>query len=475
VTTAARPAARPIAPQQLNIAQPVPPAREDSSRALPSGTPQQVSPVPGGPTRGTARPAMFASLRARNFRIFVSGQVVSNTGAWTQRVAQDWLVLTLTGSAAAVGITTAMQFLPTLIFGMLGGLAADRFDKRRILLTTQSVLGLCSAGLALLCLTGAVQFWHILVIAFVGGTAAAFDNPTRQSFVHEMVGPRHLRNAVSINSAVFQLGALVGPAISSLLITAVGIGWAFAATSASFGVVVVALAVIRSAELHRVAALPRGRGQMRSAFGEIGRRPELLWPLVLAGVCGFFSSNFPVSLTAFAKDFGLGPAGYGLLTCSLAVGSLTGALISARRPGARLRNLVELSMGLAAAQLLAASMPNLVTLALALAVMGAACVPFGIAANSTIQLAAGDAMRGRVMGVYMLVVIGAAAAGGPVVGFLAEVFGARAGLIAGGLVVSVAAVYVCRRLAHATNIALQPQLRSEVAKVRGWLVAATGR
>jgi len=418
---------------------------------------------------------MFASLRTRNFRIFASGQVVSNTGAWTQRVAQDWLVLTLTGSAAAVGIVTALQFVPTLIFGMHGGLVADRFDKRRILLTTQTSLGLCSALLAALCLTGVVQFWHIAVIAFAGGTAAAFDNPTRQAFVHEMVGPGQLRNAVSLNSAVFNLGALVGPAVSAVLISAVGIGWSFAANAASFAVVVTALAVIRGAELHRSLALARGRGQMRSALAEIRRRPELCWPIALAGICGFFTSNFPVTLTAFAKDFSLGPGGYGFLTCALAVGSLAGALYSARRPGARLRNLMELALALAAAQLLAASMPGLVTLAIALTMTGAACVPFGIAANTSIQLAAGDTMRGRVMGVYMLVVIGAAAAGGPVIGFLAQWGGARAGLIAGGLVVSIAAVYVCHRIALATHVAVQPQLRGELTRLCGRWATTTGR
>jgi MFS family permease len=418
---------------------------------------------------------MFASLRTRNFRIFASGQVVSNTGAWTQRVAQDWLVLTLTGSAAAVGIVTALQFVPTVIFGMYGGLVADRFDKRRILLTTQTSLGLCSALLAALWLTGVVQFWHIAVIAFAGGTAAAFDNPTRQAFVHEMVGPGQLRNAVSLNSAVFNLGALVGPAVSAVLISAVGIGWSFASNAASFAVVVTALGVIRGAELHRSLALARGRGQMRTALAEIRRRPELCWPIALAGICGFFTSNFPVTLTAFAKDFALGPGGYGLLTCALAVGSLAGALYSARRPGARLRNLMELALALAAAQLLAACMPGMATLAIALALTGAACVPFGIAANTSIQLAAGDAMRGRVMGVYMLVVIGAAAAGGPVIGFLAEWGGARTGLIAGGVLVSIAAVYVCHRIALATHVAVQPQLRGELTRLRGRWATTAGR
>jgi MFS family permease len=426
-------------------------------------------------TEDPLRHSMFSSLRTRSFRTFASGQVVSQTGGWTQRVAQDWLVLTLTGNAVAVGVTTALQFLPTLLFGMIGGLAADRFAKRRILMCTQSVLGLCAAAMATLCLTGTVQLWHIFLLAFVGGTAAAFDNPARQAFVHEMVGPDHLRNAVSINSAVFNLGALVGPAVSAALITLMGIGWSFAVNSCSFGAVLLTLALIRPAELHLAPALPRGRHQVRTALSEIAGRPELLWPIVLAGICSLFTSNFAVSLTAYAKHFHMGPSGYGFLTSALALGSLGGALLTARRSAARLRNLIELAGALALAQLLAAAAPGTVTLAIALVVLGASAPPFGITVNATVQLAAGDRMRGRVMGVYMLVVMGAAAAGGPIVGMLDEAIGAGAGLGTGALVVGAAAVLIGLQLARATNTPVQPVLRSGVDRVRAWLPASIGR
>lgn len=427
--------------------------------------------APSAATPDPVRQSMFSSLRSRNFRIFVGGQVASQIGGWTQRVAQDWLVLTITGSAVAVGVTTALQFLPTLLFGMAGGLAADRFPKRRIMMCTQSILGLCAVAMTVLCLTHTVQLWQIFLIAFIGGTAAAFDNPTRQSFVHEMVGPGQLRNGVSINSAVFNLGALIGPAVSAGLILFFGIGWSFGVNAASFAVVVLTLLAIRPGELHLAAPLARGKRQVRRALTEIGNRPELLWPITLAGICSVFTSNFAVSLTAYAKEFHMGPGGYGFLTSALALGCLAGALLTARRSTSRLRNLIELAGALALAQLLAAVAPSTATLAIALVILGACTPPFGITANATVQLSAGDLMRGRVMGVYMLVVMGAAAVGGPIVGLLDELLGSGTALFVGALVVGTAAVAIGLQLARATNTPVQPVLRSGVDRVRGWLPA----
>ncbi len=426
-------------------------------------------------TTGSPRPGVFASLRDRNFRFFVFGQAASTSGLWTQRVAQDWLVLTLTHSAFAVGIATAMQFVPTLIFGMPAGIAADRFDKRRVLLGTVSTLGGCAAVLGVLCLTGRVQLWHVLVIAFLTGTAACFDNPTRSAFVHEIVGPERLRNAVSLNSAVFQLGALAGPAVSAGLITAVGTGWAFVATGGWYVLVLGAFVMIRASELRTVPPLRRGRGQMRSALREIRRRPVLRWPIVLAGVCAFFTTNFAVTLTAYAKDFALSAGGYGLLTIALAVGSLVGALISARWPASRLRHLAALAGALAAAQLLGAFMPQAVTVALAFVLIGMVGMPFLITTNTSIQLAASDPMRGRVMGVYMLVTLGSAAAGGPVIGVLAQWLGAPAGLVAGAGAIAVTTLFVGRRLAKVSQIAIRSQVQVELARVRAYLATSIGR
>lgn len=428
---------------------------------------------PTGTPHPQRRDGLFASLSNRNFRWFVVGQAASTSGLWTQRVAQDWLVLTLTHNAFIVGIATAMQFVPTLVFGMSAGLVADRFDKRHILMGTVATLGLCAAVLGVLCVTDTVQLWHVLVIAFLTGTAACFDNPTRSAFIHEIVGPEKLRNAVSLNSAIFQLGALAGPAVSSGLITAVGTGYAFVATGAWYVMVFAAFLAIRSSELRTAPRLTRARGQQRKALTEIVRRPVLLWPIVLAGVCAFFTTNFAVTLTAFAKDLHLDAGGYGFLTIALALGSLIGALASAKWPGSRLRHIAALAAGLAAGQLLAAFMPNMVAVGAAFVVIGAIGMPFLIATNTLIQLASSDSMRGRVLGVYMLVTLGSAAVGGPVVGLLDQAGGAPLGLATGTVVIGSAAALVSRRLARVAGIEVLDGVRLRAARMRAWLATST--
>lgn len=437
-----------------------------------------------------ARESMFASLDNRNFRWFVFGQAASTSGLWTQRVAQDWLVLELTDNAFFVGIATAMQFVPTLVFGLSAGLVADRYDKRKVLLATVTTLGACALALGLLVVTGLVHappagagpasfaanlgaVWPVLVIAFLTGTAACYDNPTRAAFVHEIVGPERLANAVSLNSAVFQLGALAGPAVSAGLITAVGTGWAFIATGAWYAIVLAAFFLIRTAELTRTGGLTRAKGQMRIALAEIARRPVLLWPIALGGVCAFFTTNFAVVLTAFAKDLRLTAGGYGFLTIAMAVGSLIGALISARFPGSRLRHIVALAAALAAGQALAAFMPGMVAVALAFVLIGAVGMPLLISTNTSIQLACSDQIRGRVLGVYMLVSLGTAAIGGPVVGLLAERGGAPLALIVGAVVIGAAALFTSRQLVRVGNLEVRGELRLELARLRAWLSAST--
>lgn len=455
-------------PERSTTPSPDPTTPTDSAPAA-TATGASSTPEPESPRRES----VFASLDNRNFRWFVFGQAASTSGLWTQRVAQDWLVLQLTHNAFAVGVATAMQFVPTLIFGMSAGLLADRLDKRHVLLATVSTLGACATILGVLCLTDTVRLWHVLAIAFATGTAACYDNPTRSAFVHEIVGPARLRNAVSLNSAVFQLGALAGPAVSAGLITAVGTGWAFIATGGWYLIVLAAFFLIRASELTRSPRLARARGQLRGALFEIKRRPVLLFPIVLAGVCAFFTTNFAVVLTAFAKDLKLSAGGYGFLTIAMAVGSLIGALLSARWPGSRLRHLTALAAGLAAGQLLAALMPGMVTVALAFVVIGAVGMPFLIATNTSIQLASSDAIRGRVLGVYMLVTLGTAAVGGPVVGLIAESGGAPAALFAGAGVIGAAALVVSRRLATVGGIEVRGELRVELARMRAWLAATT--
>ena len=414
-----------------------------------------------------APPSTFASLRTRNFRLFATGQLVSNTGAWVQRIAQDWLVLSITGSATAVGITTALQFLPTLLFGLAGGVLADRYPKRRILMATQVGMASMATTLAILTLSHQVQVWHVFLIAFGLGTVVAVDNPTRQSFVNEMVGPDQLRNAVSINASVFQLGALIGPAISGLLINAVGSGYAFAVNAVSYAASMTALLLMRERELNRAPRRTGDQARIRDGLRYVASRPEILWPTVLVGVFGMFSINLAVTLAAYAKSvYHSGAGGYGLLTSVVAVGSLTGALISAGRTRTRLRTLVAIAATLATLDMVAAAAPAEWAYCLVMVAVGACTLLFLTSANSTVQLAAGDSIRGRVMSVYLLVFIGSGAFGGPLIGWIDQHLGPRTGMLVAGLVPAVATALVAVKLARLADVRLRP------ATVRALLRAA---
>ncbi|HEX6501310.1 MAG TPA: MFS transporter [Micromonosporaceae bacterium] len=411
------------------------------------------------------RQTTFASLRIRNYRIYAFGQLVSNTGAWVQRIAQDWLVLSITGSATAVGLTTALQFLPTLLFGLFGGVLADRYPKRRLLLATQLGIASTASVLACLTLTDRVQAWHVYVVAFVLGCVTAVDNPTRQSFVNEMVGPEQLRNAISINSSVFQSAALVGPAISGALIEAVGSGYAFAINAVSYLAPIVALIMIRPDQLN---TLPKAAttGRLSDGIRYVVRRPHMLWPTVLVGVFGMFTTNLPVTLAAYAKTaFHAGAGGYGLLSSTVAVGSLIGALISARRPRTRLRGLVTICFALAALEILASLAPNQWIFRLFLSAVGATTLLLLISANSMVQLAAPDGIRGRVMGVYLLVFIGSGALGGPLVGGIDQHLGPRFGMFLAGAVPALTAAVVAVKLARDLRLRVRLRLHGPLRRL----------
>jgi MFS family permease len=393
--------------------------------------------------------AIFSSLRTRNFRLFATGQIFSNTGSWVQRIAQDWLVLSLTGSAAAVGVTTALQFLPTLLFGLVGGLIADRFPKRKILLLTQVGMSTVAGVLALLTLAHWVAAWHVFLLAFALGVVTAVDNPTRQSFVNEMVGPEQLRNAISINSSVFQLGGLVGPAISGILISAVGPGYLFALNAVSYVAPFVALTRMRESELAAMPTVVARPGQLRDAVRYVGSRPDTLWPTVLVGVFGMFTANLPVTLAAYAKSvFHSGPSGYGWLSATVAIGSLAGALISAGRRRTTLRTLIAIGAVLSSVEMVSAAVPDEIGFRALLLVIGATTLLLLTSANAMVQTAAHDAIRGRVMGVYLLVFIGSAAIGGPLLGATDQHFGPRVGMLLAGAVPAIATVMVGAKLAH---------------------------
>ncbi len=410
---------------------------------------------------------MFSSLKIRNYRLFASGAVISNTGTWMSRITQDWLVLGLTGSATAVGITTALQFLPMLLFGLYGGVIADRYPKRSILLFTQTALGLCGLALAALTLSGHVQVWHVYLIAFLLGMVTVVDTPARQAFVMEMVGPNDLRNAVSLNSANFQSARLVGPAVAGVLITAVGSGWAFLLNGLSFTAPLIGLLMMRTGELHSVDRAPRGKGQLREGLRYVAGRPELIWPIVLVGFIGTFGFNFPIWLTAFADDvFHAGPGTYGLLNTLMATGSLTGALLAARRGTSRLRMMVGAALLFGLLEIVAALTPSFWAFAALMVPIGVFGLTFNVTANSSVQLATDPSMRGRVMSLYMMVFVGGTPIGGPLVGWATDTYGARAGFIAGGVISALAALTVGLVLMRVGGLRVRLDLRRGQRLVR---------
>lgn len=386
-------------------------------------------------------PRALAALQVRDYRLYLSSQLVATTGLWMQRIAQDWLVLQLTGSVTAVGIAVALQFLPMLLFGLVGGVVADRYPKRTILILTQSSAALVALTLGVLALTGTVQTWHVYVIATILGFITVVDNPTRQVFVSELVGADHIRNAVSLNSSVFQLGALLGPAASGALITAVGQGWSFVLNAASCLVVVTMVAVIRPKHAPAGAGSAEHRGELRDGLRYIARTSEVAWAIVLAATIGVFGLNMPVILAAFADHvFTAGVAGYSLFTSLTAVGALTGAIMSARRRSVpRLRMLTMTLVGLGLVVMLASAAPDVWLFGGALVLVGFCTLHFLTGTNALVQTTAAPAVRGRVMSVYLLVLLGGQAIGGPAVGWLIDHVGARPSmLLCGGLVAVVA-------------------------------------
>ncbi|WP_374101820.1 MFS transporter [Streptomyces sp. MC1] len=419
-----------------------------------SGTPS--APAPTTPTSPVSRKSsMFSSLKIRNYRLFFIGQVVSNTGTWMQRIAQDWLVLSLTGSSAAVGITTALQFLPMLLFGLYGGVLVDRLPKRPALLVTQTAMAVTGLALAALTLSGHVQVWHVYVAAFAVGLATVVDNPARQSFVSEMVGPEQLQNAVSLNSANFQSARLVGPAVAGLMITGVGTGWAFLANGLSFAAPIAGLLLMRARELHVVERAPRGKGQLREGLRYVAKRPELIWPIVLVGFIGTFGFNFPVWLSAYADDvFHAGAGAYSLFNTLMAVGSLVGALLAARRGTARLRVLIAAALAFGTLETVAAVAPSYWLFALLMVPIGVFGLTVNVTANTAVQMGTDPAMRGRVMALFMMVFMGGTPLGAPVVGWITDTYGARVGFAAGGVVSAVAAAAIGLVLARIGGLRL---------------------
>ncbi|MBJ8340663.1 MFS transporter [Antrihabitans sp. YC3-6] len=380
---------------------------------------------------------MFRSLKARNYRLWASGQIVSLVGTWMQRVAQDWLVLTLSGgNALAVGIVMALQFGPTLVLSVWGGVLADRYDKRKILIATQVSMAVFAAVLAALDLGGVVELWHVYVLAFAAGCASAIDAPVRQSFTIELVGRELLSNAIALNSMTFNLARIVGPAISGVLITLVGTGLVFAINVVSFGCVIAALVLMDQSKLTSVEHATKARGQIREGFSYVWGRTDLRVLLLTVFMVSTFGMNFPISLAVLARNtFGLGADAYGFLSTALAVGTLAGATLAARRTRpVRIKIFLVAATAFGALEIAVGAMPTFALVAVALVPTGAVVLTFTTSAMNILQMSVASDMRGRVMGIYMLCFLGGTPLGSPVLGWLADVTSPRAPLLVGGVI-----------------------------------------
>ncbi len=387
--------------------------------------------------------------------------MISNTGSWMQRVAQDWLVLELThGSGAALGITTGLQFLPLLLFSLWGGMVADRYSKRLILMVTQAAAGGLALILGLLALTGTVQIWHVYALAFALGLVTVVDNPTRQAFAAEMVGRGGMPNAIALNSAVFNLARIAGPAVAGLVISAVGTPAAFLVNAASYGAVLISLKLMRPDELHVVQRLPRAKGQLREAMSYVKQRPTLWMPLVLIFFVSTFGMNFQVTNALMARQvFHTGAGAFGLASAVFAAGALGGALLAARRGRPTMALLLVTSLAFSVLEIVTALMPAFWAFLLVLVPTGLTLLTFTTAANSATQLGTSADMRGRVMGLYLLLFLGGTPLGSPLAGWVAEVFGPRMCMISGGLISVVATAVIGFMLVRSQGVRARDYLR----------------
>ena len=388
----------------------------------------------------------FRSLSGFNYRLWAAGALVSNVGTWMQRTAQDWIVFTeLTAhDAAAVGFVMALQFGPSLFLLPVAGFVADRFDRRRVLLVTQSLQGTLALALGLLTLSGALELWHVYAFALTLGCVTAFDAPVRQTFVAELVSDANLSNAVALNSTSYQVARMVGPALAGLLIAGFGAGWVFIINFASFAAVLISLAVMRVAALHRSERMARKGGGMVEGFRYVRARTDLMAVLTMLFLVATFAMNFAVFVTGMAVTvFGADSRGFGVLSSMLAIGSVTGALASARRAKPRAILLLASAFLLGILFTIAALMPTYLAFGIVLIALGWSVQTFMTTANSTVQLWTEPAMRGRVMAIYMGIVNGCTLSGAPVAGWVANHYGARWSLMVGataGLLATVVGV-----------------------------------
>jgi MFS family permease len=395
--------------------------------------------------------AMFASMRHYNYRLWFAGALVANVGTWMQRIAQDWLVLTELSddSGLAVGIVTGLQFAPSVLLSPYAGLLADRIDRRKLLMATQGILGLLAVALGALVLFGHAELWHVYVLATLLGVASAFDAPARQTFVSELVPASGLANAVALNSASFNAARLIGPGAAGLLIALVGPGWVFIINAVSFAATIFVMAIMRTAELHVSPRIARAKGQLRAGMAYVRHRSDIMMIMIVVFVVGGLGLNFQLTSAVMSRiEFGKDASEYGILGSILAIGSLAGALLAARRKQPRVRNVI-------AAAALFGVFSGLMSLAPNYELFALACIPVGFfsitmltTANAAIQIGTDPAIRGRVMSLYVVVLFAGNPIGSPFVGWVAEAWGPRwsigIGAIASVLVAAAAALWARR-------------------------------
>ncbi len=404
----------------------------------------------------------FRSLKGFNYRLWAGGALVSNVGTWMQRIAQDWLVLTeLThNNATAVGIVMALQFGPQLLLLPVTGFAADHLDRRRLLIATQAAMGALALGLGLLTVAGIVQLWHVYLFAFLLGCVAAFDAPARQTFVSELVGETDLSNAVALNSTSFNAARMIGPALAGLLIAAVGTGFVFLINAASFAAVIGSLLLLRAGELHARRNAAPSPGSFAAGFRYVWERPDLRTILVMLFLIGTFGMNFPIYISTMAVIvFHSGAGRYGLLTAMMAIGSVTGALLAARRAEPNILYLFAGAAVFGFGCALAALMPSYRLFGLALVIIGLSAQTFTTSTLGLAQLSTEPAMRGRVLAIVLAVAMGGTPIGAPIVGWVADSFGPRWALGVGAVSGLAAALIAIRYLAKYRHLRVRLHAR----------------
>jgi MFS family permease len=423
--------------------------------------------------RGSAETTnTFAALKFRNYRLYAGGSFLSNIGTWLQRVAQDWLVLALTGSAGALGITTGLQFLPTLLFSPFAGVLADRFPKKLVLNWTQTIMGITALVMGVLAITGEINVWHVYLLTFVFGTAAALDVPARQAFVNEMVDAEHLPNAVGLGSASFNLARMIGPALAGALIALMGsgvaaTGWVIILNGISYGAIVISLMMMRDSELWPTKTLVRTKGALRDGVRYVRARPDIMLILAIVFCAGTFGLNFQMTTALMATEvFGKGAGEFGLLGSILAVGSLGGSLLAARRRRPRQATIIGASIAFGAVELLSGLMPSYLTFAVMLPLCGLTSLIMITTANAFVQMSVSAEMRGRVMALYMCIFMGGTPLGAPILGWVAETWGARWTLIGGGALTVVGTVVSTMLLANRQGQSVRRSLRRELSAYR---------